>query len=119
MTLLNELQSLLGPDHVLAGADAEPYLQDWPRRYRGAAQAVIRPASTDEVAQAVRLCLRHGAPVVPHGGNPGLCGGPPPAHSGQAAALSPARLHRVPASDDSAEPVFGKEWCNQCSARWI
>ena len=111
MTLLNELQSLLGPAHVLAGADAEPYLQDWRRRYRGSAQAVIRPGSTDEVAQAVRLCARHGAPVVPQGGNTGLCGGATPDDSGQAVLLSTARLNRVRAIDTDNDTITVEAGC--------
>ena len=43
MTLLSDLQSLLGDSYVLTGADAESYVLDWRRRYRGAALAVIRP----------------------------------------------------------------------------
>src|SRR5690606_17936400 len=69
MSLLNALQSLLGPAYVLTGTDAGEYLQDWRRRYRGAALAVIRPGSTEQVAQAIRLCIEHGVPVVPQGGN--------------------------------------------------
>jgi len=111
MTLLNELQSLLGPAHVLAGADAEPYLQDWRRRYRGSAQAVIRPGSTDEVAQAVRLCARHGAPVVPQGGNTGLCGGATPDDSGQAVLLSTARLNRVRTIDTDNDTITVEAGC--------
>ena len=95
MTLLSELQSLLGPSHVLTGADADGYVQDWRRRYRGAALAAVRPGSTDEVAGVVRLCLRHGVPVVPQGGNTGLCGGATPDASGSAVVLSTARLNRV------------------------
>lgn len=37
--------------------------------------AVVRPGSTDEVALALRLALRHGCPVVPFGGGSGVCGG--------------------------------------------
>ena len=29
--------------------------------------AVVRPASTEEVAQAMAICHRHGAPVIPFG----------------------------------------------------
>ena len=95
MTLLSELQSLLGPSHVLTGADADGYVQDWRRRYRGAALAAVRPGSTDEVAGVVRLCLRHGVPVVPQGGNTGLCGGATPDASGSAVVLSTAAEPRA------------------------
>ena len=37
--------------------------------------AVVRPRSTEQVAQAVRLAARHGVPVVPQGARTGLAGG--------------------------------------------
>ena len=42
---------------------------------RGAALAVVRPGSTAEVAEVVRLCAQAGVAIVPQGGNTGLCGG--------------------------------------------
>lgn len=111
MTLLQELQSLLGPAHVLAGEDAEPYALDWRRRYRGRALAVARPGSTEEVAAVLRLCHRHGAPVVPQGGNPGLCGGATPDDSGTAVILSTARLNRVRAIDTDNDTITVEAGC--------
>ena len=111
MTLLSELQSLLGPSHVLTGADADGYVQDWRRRYRGAALAAVRPGSTDEVAGVVRLCLRHGVPVVPQGGNTGLCGGATPDASGSAVVLSTARLNRVRALDTDNDTITVEAGC--------
>ncbi len=111
MTLLSELQSLLGPDHVLQGEDAAPYLLDWRRRYQGAALAVVRPGSTEEVAGVVRACARHGVPLVPQGGNTGLCGGATPDESGRAVVLSTARLNRVRAIDTDNDTITVEAGC--------
>ncbi|KAG4080835.1 hypothetical protein HA402_010006 [Bradysia odoriphaga] len=111
MTLLSELQALLGANNVLTGADAEPFVQDWRRRYRGRALAVIRPGSTHEVAAAVRLCLAHGAPIVPQGGNTGLCGGATPDASGLAVVLSCARLTTVRAIDTDNDTITVEAGC--------
>ena len=111
MTLLNELQSLLGADHVLTGADAAPFLLDWRRRYQGSALAVARPGSTDEVAAVVRACARHGVPVVPQGGNTGLCGAATPDESGTAVVLSTARLNRVRAIDVDNDTITVEAGC--------
>ncbi|MFY0478226.1 FAD-binding oxidoreductase [Achromobacter marplatensis] len=111
MTLLSDLQSLLGVPHVLTGADAEPYVQDWRRRYRGTALAVIRPGSTQEVASAVKLCLHHGVPVVPQGGNTGLCGGATPDESGRAVVLSTARLTAVRNLDTANDTITVEAGC--------
>jgi FAD/FMN-containing dehydrogenase len=111
MTLLSDLQSLLGFSHVLTGADADSYVQDWRRRYRGTAMAVIRPGSTEEVAAAVKLCMHHGVPIVPQGGNTGLCGGATPDDSGRAVVLSTARLTAVRNLDTANDTVTVEAGC--------
>ena len=51
--LLTELARIVGPTHVLTEGDLSAWEQDWRKRSRGKALAVVRPGSTDEVA----LCL--------------------------------------------------------------
>ncbi len=77
--LLSQLVGAVGPDHVLTEPDAVAgYCVDWTGRFRGAASAVVRPASTVEVAAVVAICRRHGVALVPQGGNTGLVGGSVP-----------------------------------------
>jgi FAD/FMN-containing dehydrogenase len=111
MSLLNALQSLLGQAHVLTGEDAAPFLEDWRRRYRGSALAVIRPESAEQVAQAVRLCAEHGTPVVPQGGNTGLCGGATPDLTGQSIVLSLGRLNKIRAVDTDNDTITVEAGC--------
>jgi FAD/FMN-containing dehydrogenase len=111
MTLLNELQALVGAEHVLTGDDAAPFLIDWRRRYQGTAQAVVRPGSAEEVAAVVRACIRHGAPLVPQGGNTGLCGGATPDATGREVVLSTARLNRVRAIDTDNDTITVEAGC--------
>ena len=59
----------------------------------------------------VRLCLRHGVPVVPQGGNTGLCGGATPDASGSAVVLSTARLNRVRALDTDNDTITVEAGC--------
>ena len=96
--LLAELTAIAGPEHVLTepGVTAG-YATDWTRRYAGTARCVVRPADTAQVAGAVAACARHGAPVVPQGGNTGLVGGgvPAPGGGGGAVVLSARRLRRL------------------------
>ena len=47
--------------------------------HRGKAVAIVRPATTSEVAEVVGICANHGAAVVTQGGNTGLAGGSVPA----------------------------------------
>ncbi|MFN5801947.1 MAG: FAD-binding oxidoreductase, partial [Burkholderiales bacterium] len=97
---IDALISLLGRDHVLTDeTDKAAYLTDWRRRFSGQAQAVVRPASTQQVADIVRLCAQHQVPVVPQGGNTGLCGGATPDGSGNAIVLVLSRMNKVRALD--------------------
>ncbi len=50
------------------------YERDYTGRYVGRALHVVRPADSAEVAGVIAACARHGAPVVPQGGNTGLVG---------------------------------------------
>jgi FAD/FMN-containing dehydrogenase len=93
--LLAELTAIAGPEHVLTDPGVTAgYATDWTRRFSGTARCVIRPADTAQVAAAVAACARHGAPVVPQGGNTGLAGGGVPM-TGGAVVLSARRLRRL------------------------
>ncbi|GAB1364749.1 FAD-binding oxidoreductase [Rhodobacter sp.] len=75
MGFLKDLQAVVGVGHVLQGVDAAGYGRDWMGHYEGAPLAVVRPASTAEVAACVKLAAAAGVAVVPVGGNTGLVGG--------------------------------------------
>ena len=98
--LLNRLRAALGPRGMLTDpADTAPYCEDWRRLYRGRTAAVLRPATTAEVAEAVRLCAAAGAAIVPQGGNTSMVGGAAVGEDGSELVLSLARLNRVRAID--------------------
>jgi FAD/FMN-containing dehydrogenase len=100
---LTELSAITGAEHVLTDADVtDGYATDWTRRYHGQARCVVRPGSTDEVAQVIRVCARFNVPVVPQGGNTGLVGGGIP-HGG--VLLSLRRLSRLDQVDELAGQV--------------
>ncbi len=95
-TLLTQLSALLGPRGLLTdAASLEPHLADWRALYRGATPCVIRPGSTAELAEAVKLCAAAGVPLVPQGGNTSMVGGATPDESGRQIVVSLARLNRV------------------------
>jgi len=97
--LLESLRAIVGPANVLTDGDLAGYEQDWRKRYRGKALAVVRPGSTDEVAQVVAACARHGTAIVPQGGNTGLVGGGVPDDSGSQVLLTLSRMDRVRSID--------------------
>jgi FAD/FMN-containing dehydrogenase len=98
--LLADLTALLGPAGVLTdAADIAPALSDWRSLYQGKALAVLRPASTAQVAGCVTLCAAAGVPIVPQGGNTSMVGGATPDEDGRAVILSLARMNRIRALD--------------------
>ncbi len=77
--LFDRLRDAVGAEHVLTDPEVRAsYETDWTGRFSGAARCVVRPASTAEVANVVRLCAEAGAAIVPQGGNTGLVGGSVP-----------------------------------------
>ena len=76
---LRDLRAIVGDAGVLTDQDAVAgYTTDWTGRFVGATPAVVRPSSTEEVAEVVRLCRRTRTAIVPQGGNTGLVGGSVP-----------------------------------------
>jgi D-lactate dehydrogenase (cytochrome) len=80
-------------------AELEPYLTEARRLWRGATRLVVRPASTAEVAEVVRICAEARLPIVPQGGNTGLVGGGVPPENGSNIVLALGRMNRIRAID--------------------
>ncbi|MFT9258557.1 MAG: FAD-binding oxidoreductase [Acetobacter sp.] len=94
--LHDALLALLGPAGFLTDAtDTSPFCTDWRALYHGRCAAVLRPATTEECAQAVALCHDHGVPMVPQGGNTSMVGGATPDGSGRSVVVSTTRMRRV------------------------
>ncbi|MFI4928154.1 MAG: FAD-binding oxidoreductase, partial [Burkholderiales bacterium] len=98
-TVLTQLRAAVGAPNVLTEGDLTPWEQDWRKRTRGKALAVVRPGSTEEVAAVVRACAAAGSPIVPQGGNTGLVVGGVPDESGREVVLSLTRMNKVRAID--------------------
>lgn len=79
------------------------YTTDWTGRFVGTEALVVRPGSHDEVVEVVRLCRRHGRPIVPQGGNTGLVGGSVPLHGEVLVSL--ARLRAIGPVDPVARHI--------------
>ena len=98
--LLERIRAVVGtPGLVTAPAELAQYATDWRKRFFGKPLAVVRPASTAEVAQVVRACAEARIGIVPQGGNTGLCGAATPDASGSQIVLNLSRMNRVRAID--------------------
>jgi FAD/FMN-containing dehydrogenase len=70
------LASIVGAGAVVAGeAIDEPFRTDMGRKHRSNPGWLVRPASTDEVAQIVRLAAATATPLTAIGGRTGTVGG--------------------------------------------
>lgn len=97
----SELMAALGPSGFLTGNDIPARnCADASVLPPGAPLAVLRPASTAEVAAALAIASRHHVPVTVQGGLTGLCGGATP--SPHSLALSLERMAGIEEIDPKA-----------------
>jgi FAD/FMN-containing dehydrogenase len=98
--VLERIKDIVGPKGWTTDpAAVEPHLVEWRGLFRGATRMVVRPASTEEVSQIVKLCAAAKLPIVPQGGNTGLVGAGVPPEDGNNIVVSLGRLNRVRAID--------------------
>ena len=110
--LIERLAAIVGTQGLVTDArDMEPYVVDWRRHYRGRTPAVVRPASTGEVAAVVTLCAETGTGVVPQGGNTGMCGGATPSAAGNEIVLALGRMNRVREVDTLNNTITADAGC--------
>jgi len=92
--IVSQLRSRLGADNVLSSpSDLVVYECDGFTIEKNRPDAVVFPRSTQEVAAVVRLCNRHGAPIVPRGAGTSLAGGCLPVGGGVVVMLT--RMKRI------------------------
>ncbi len=116
--LVNELRTIVGPAHVHTDGDLRAWTQDWRKRGQGKPMAVVRPASTQEVARIVQACVAErrahpgsGISIVPQGGNTGLVVGSTPDESGQQIVLNLQRLNAVRRIDPANLTLTAEAGC--------
>jgi D-lactate dehydrogenase (cytochrome) len=94
--IINRLKQIVGPRGFIDDpADIAPYLVEQRGLYHGATPLVLRPGKTEEVAEIVKLCAAAQVPMVPQGGNTGLCGGGVPGEDGRSIIVALGRMNRV------------------------
>ena len=89
------LASIVGAAAVLPGTTAA-YLED-ATGFRGHADAIVLPASVEEVAAVLAWCYERDVPVIPRGGGTGFAGGAVPVEGGVVVSLE--RVNRVRSFD--------------------
>jgi FAD/FMN-containing dehydrogenase len=97
--LLERLRAIVGERGLVPPAEQSAYEHDWRDQWHGRAAAVVKPASTREVAEVVKLLAEAGVAIVPQGGNTSLCGASVPDGSGSQVVVNLSRMNRVRAVD--------------------
>jgi FAD/FMN-containing dehydrogenase len=94
--LLDRFTAIVGPANAVRDEkEMAPYLTELRHLYTGKSSLVLRPGSTSEVSQILKLANETGTPIVPQGGNTGLVGGQIPFDSGEEIILSLVRMNKV------------------------
>jgi FAD/FMN-containing dehydrogenase len=93
---LQAFRQLLGPAGMIEDPSRiAPYIVDQRNLLQGETPAILRPVSTEQVVDLVRLAARLGFGIVPQGGNTSYCGGATPDRSGRQLVLSLERMTRI------------------------
>ncbi|MDJ0957685.1 MAG: FAD-binding oxidoreductase [Arenicellales bacterium] len=92
---LSQVQAIVGQQGMVTQDKYAALLEDQRGYYRGEARMIVQPRTTEEVARLITLCGRYGIPVVPQGGNSGLCGGATPDQTGNQIVLCLSRMSAI------------------------
>ncbi|MET0541918.1 MAG: FAD-binding oxidoreductase [Variovorax sp.] len=109
--LIDQLRAIVGAQNVLTDGDLTAFEQDWRKRERGKALAVVRPGNTQQVADVVKACAAAGTSLVPQGGNTGLAVGSTPDASGTQVLLSLQRMNAIRSIDAANRTVTVEAGC--------
>ncbi len=94
--VITRLSEVVGAQGLLVEpSELDPYVNDWRGIYKGAAAAVVRPANVEQVAAVVRICAETGTPLVPQGGNTGMCGATVPDARVNPIVIALGRMNRI------------------------
>jgi len=92
--MIEALARIVDPSGLLTGQDIGPrYLNTRGHGTAGIPLCVLRPKTTAEVSDILKLCHQHNQPVVPQGGMTGLVGGGAPL--GGEVVLSLERMNEI------------------------
>lgn len=95
-SVLDRIHAAVGDAGIITDEnDKSPYLNDERGYYTGVSPMIVRPASTEEVSAVVTICNETRTPIVPQGGNTGLCGGATPYEHGGEIVMSLTRMNKV------------------------
>ena len=96
LSIVNELEGIVGASSVIVDPELlDPYSHDETsgEEYAHFPDVVVKPATTEQVAEVVKLANRERIPITPRGAGSGLSGGAVPSAGG--IVLSLERMNRL------------------------
>ncbi|WP_029617164.1 FAD-binding oxidoreductase [Pseudorhizobium marinum] len=94
--LLHQFAAIVGEANALRDqADIAPRLVENRGLYRGVSPMVLKPGSTQEVSEILKLATETRTAIVPQTGNTGLVGGQVPSTAGTELIVSLERMNRI------------------------
>lgn len=110
--LLQKLAAICGANNALAGDTAgDKYLRDFLGACHGRALAVVKPETTAQVSEIVKLCAQTKTPIVPQGGNTGYRAGCIPDADGRAVIIAMEKMCGAPDIESAGSFMRAKAGC--------
>ena len=98
--VIERLKAAVGPaGYIEAPEEIAPYVKSWRGNWVGRSPLLVRPASTAEMAEVVRICAETDTAIVPQGGNTGLTYGSQPGKAMNEVIVSTMRMKAIRAVD--------------------
>lgn len=108
---LERIKAVVGKKGLLSDEDAAPYLTEWRDKFEGKAALIVRPGSTAEVSQVVKIASEAGIGIVPQSGNTGLVGGQIPSSAGTEILINLSRLNAIGTIDTENDTMRVEAGC--------
>lgn len=110
--LLQKLSAVCGAADVVCGdAAGDKYLRDFLGAHRGRALAVVKPKTTAQVSEIVKLCAQTNTPIVPQGGNTGYRAGCIPDESGRTIVVAMEKMRAAPEINAAGKMMTARAGC--------
>ena len=97
--IIENLKNIVGKDNVIVDKEAlENYSHDETPLYKSMPEAAVKPYSTEEISQIMKLAYDNNIPVTPRAGGTSLSAGAVPIHAG--IVLSLEKMNKIKEIDE-------------------
>jgi len=109
--LLFKLKNLVGPSGWQSGQEIARYFEDPRQSFTGQGRLVLKPSSTQQVCEIVKLCNEYLAGIIPYGGGTGVVAGQLSTQSDNAIILSLEKMNKVRSMSIAESTMVAEAGC--------